>query len=132
MPSSPRSSDGASIRHSRGVSTPPVRSVHPMEPSGSLGWSGAAAMAMTTPNRSIARWRDVEAEHHPALVMLGDVAVSHPAPGIRDVEQDVDDLAGAHQHGVLPDEVRLDDVVAREDHEPARPMDVERVRHRMI
>ena len=30
---------------------------------------------------------DGEGEHHPALVVLGDVAVSHPAAGIGDVEQ---------------------------------------------
>ena len=49
----------------------------------------------------------VEAEHHAALVVLGDVAVGHPAPGVGDVEQDVDGLAGADEHGVLPDQVRL-------------------------
>jgi hypothetical protein len=38
---------------------------------------------------------DVEAEHHPALVMLGDVAVGHPATRVRHVEQDLDRLAGA-------------------------------------
>src|SRR5437868_10665347 len=41
---------------------------------------------------------DVEAEHHPALVMLGDVAVRHPPARIRDVEQDVDGLASADEH----------------------------------
>jgi RimK family alpha-L-glutamate ligase len=75
---------------------------------------------------------DVEAEHHPALVMLGDVAMSHPAAGVRHVEEDVDGLAGAHEHRVLPDQVRLDDVVAREDQEAAGAVDVERVRHRMV
>src|SRR5215204_685553 len=33
---------------------------------------------------------DVEAEHHSALVVLGDVAVGHPAPDVGHVEQDVD------------------------------------------
>src|SRR5262245_8960925 len=75
---------------------------------------------------------DVEAEHHPALVVLGDVTVRHPATGVRDVEQDVDGLPRAHEHCVLPDEVRLDDVVAREDHKPAGTVDVERMRHRVI
>ena len=75
---------------------------------------------------------DVEAEHHPALVVLGDVAVGHPATRVCDVEQDVDNLAGADQDRVLPNEVRLDDVVAREDQESAGPVNVERVRHRMI
>jgi hypothetical protein len=37
MLSSPRSSGRASVRHSRAVSTPPVRSVHPMDPIGSVG-----------------------------------------------------------------------------------------------
>jgi hypothetical protein len=45
--------------------------------------------------------------------VLGDVAVSHPAPRVRDVEQDVDRLAGTDEDRVLPDEVGLDDVVAR-------------------
>jgi hypothetical protein len=36
---------------------------------------------------------DREAEHHAALMMLGDGAVRHPASGIRDVEEDVDRLA---------------------------------------
>jgi hypothetical protein len=39
---------------------------------------------------------DDEAEHHAALVVLGDVAVSHPVTGVGDLEQDVDGLAGAH------------------------------------
>jgi hypothetical protein len=30
-----------------------------------------------------------EVEHHPALVVFGDVAMCHPDAGIRDVEQDV-------------------------------------------
>src|SRR3954466_781329 len=40
MLSSPRSRGRASVRHSRAVSTPPVRSVHPMDPIGSVdrGW----------------------------------------------------------------------------------------------
>ena len=75
---------------------------------------------------------DVEGEHHPALVVLGDVAVGHPATWICDVEQDVDDLSRPDEHGVLPHEVRLDHVVAREDHEPASAMNVERVRHRVV
>src|ERR1044072_1953622 len=43
------------------------------------------------------RRRDGEAEHHPALMVLGDVAVRHPPTRIRDVEQDVDGLAGANE-----------------------------------
>jgi hypothetical protein len=45
--------------------------------------------------------------------MLGDVAVRHPPARVGDVEQDVDGLAGADEDRVLPDEVRLDDLVAR-------------------
>ena len=37
MEGAPRSRGRASVRHSRAVSTPPVRSVHPMDPIGSLG-----------------------------------------------------------------------------------------------
>src|SRR5918999_4210709 len=40
----------------------------------------------------------VEAEHHAALQVLGDVAGGHPQPGVADVEQEVDHLAGADQH----------------------------------
>ena len=65
-------------------------------------------------------------------MVLGDVVVRHPTAGVRDVEQDVDGFAGAHKHRVFPDEVRLDNIVARQDQEPTGPVDVERVRHRMI
>ena len=75
---------------------------------------------------------DVEVEHHPALVVLGDVAVRHPAPRVGDVQEDIDDLAGAHQHRVAPDQVRLRLAVAGEDQEAASPVDVERVVHRMV
>src|SRR3954466_10176173 len=43
-----------------------------------------------------------EAEHHSTLVVLSDVAVRHPTARIGDVQQDVDRLAGKHEHGVLP------------------------------
>ena len=60
---------------------------------------------------SLARARsaagDVEAEHHAALHVLGDVAVGHPQARVGDVEQDVYGLTRAHQHGVLPDQVGL-------------------------
>ena len=55
---------------------------------------------------------DIEAEHHSALVMLGNVAVSHPSARIRDIEEDVDGFPGADENGVFPDEVRLIDAVA--------------------
>ncbi len=64
--------------------------------------------------------------------MLGDVAVRHPAARIRDVEQDVDGLASADEHRVLPDEVRLENIIARQDQKPAGPVHMKRVRHRMI
>ena len=41
--------------------------------------------------------------------------------GVGDVEQDVDGLAGADEHRVLPDEVRLDNIVTRQDQEAGRP-----------
>ena len=55
-------------------------------------------------SRTVARFLrvDVEAEHHAALVVLGDVAMRHPPSRIRDFEQDVDRLAGRDQHGVFP------------------------------
>jgi hypothetical protein len=74
---------------------------------------------------------DVEAEHH-ALVVLGDVAVGHPAPGVGDVEEDVDGLSGADEYRVFPDEVRLDDVIPSEDEEAAGPVHVEGMRHRVV
>ena len=36
---------------------------------------------------------NVEAEHHAALVVLGDVTVRHPQAGVRDIEEDVDGFA---------------------------------------
>src|SRR5262249_36991932 len=67
-----------------------------------------------------------------ALVVLRDVAVGHPDARVRHVEEYVDGLAGADEHGVLPDEVRLRDAVTREDEEPPSAMNVEGVRHRMV
>ena len=74
--------------------------------------------------------RHGEAEHHAALHVLGDVAVRHPQAGVGDVEQDVDGLAGADQHGVLPHQVGLGHAVAGEHQEPAGAVQVERVVHR--
>src|SRR6188508_1157440 len=75
---------------------------------------------------------DREVEHHPALVVLGDVAVRHPDAGVCDVEKDVDRLASRDEHCVFPDEVRLDDPVAGEDQEAAGTVDVERMMHWMV
>ena len=75
---------------------------------------------------------DVEAEHHPALVVFGDVAVRHPQAGVGDVEQDVDGLAGANEHGVLPGQVGFGDPVSGEDEEAAGAVDVEGVVHGMV
>ena len=68
----------------------------------------------------------------PLSVVLGDVAVRHPQPGIGDVQQDVDGLARAQQHGVLPHQVRLRLAVPGQDEEPAGAVDVERVVHRVV
>ena len=51
---------------------------------------------------------------------------------VGDVEQDVDDLAGTHEHGVLPHQVGLDLAVAGQDQEPSRAVNVEGVMHRMV
>ena len=51
---------------------------------------------------------ELETEHHPALGVLGDMAVRHPQPGVRDVQQDVDRLAGSHEHCVFPDNLRAE------------------------
>ena len=75
---------------------PPSRPPH-TPPQSDLGTSSAV----------VVRRFDVEAEHHPALVMLGDMAVRHPDARLGHVEQDVDGLAGPDEDGVLPDEVLL-------------------------
>ena len=76
--------------------------------------------------------RDVEAEHHSALVMFGDMAVRHPDAGVGDVEQDIHRLPGSYEHGVLPHEVLLCRAVPCEHDEPASPMDMKRVVHRVV
>jgi hypothetical protein len=68
----------------------------------------------------------VEAEHHAALQLLGDMAVGHPQARVGHVEQDVHHLAGADQHRVLPDQVLLDHSIAGQDQEPAGAVEVER------
>ena len=50
---------------------------------------------------SFGRGRDVEAEHHPALDVLGDVAVRHPPSRVGRIEKDVHDVTGPYQNGVL-------------------------------
>src|SRR4029450_9597787 len=70
--------------------------------------------------------------HHAALHVLGDVAVGHPQARVGHVEQDVHDLAGADQHGVLPDQVVLDHAVAGQDQEPPGPVQVEGVVHGVV
>ena len=66
---------------------------------------------------------NLEREHHPGLVMLGDMAVRHPCPGVH-VEQNVDSFARSYEYGVLPDEVPLLHVVSGENQEPAGAVDV--------
>jgi len=58
--------------------------------------------------------------------------VRHPDSGIGDVQQDVDGLTSADQHGVLPHQVRFHLPVAGHDQEPAGAVHVERVVHRVI
>ena len=53
-------------------------------------------------------------------------------PGVRDVEQDVDGLAGSEEDRVLPDEIGFGLAVTREHDEAAGAVDVERVVHRVI
>src|SRR3954462_91202 len=86
-------------------------------------------------SRRYLRWvaaRDVEAEHHPALSVLGDVAVCHPQSWIGDVEQDVHGLSRSNQNGVLPHEVGLRLAVTREHQEASSSVHVERMVHRMV
>ena len=75
---------------------------------------------------------DLETEHHPALGVLGDMAVRHPQTGVRDIQQDVDRLAGSHEHCVFPDQIGLRLAVPRENEETARAVNVKWVVHRMI
>ena len=65
-------------------------------------------------------------------MVLGDVAVGHPLPGVGHVQHDVDGLAGAHEDRVAPHQIGVGDAVAREDEEPAGSVDVERVVHRVV
>jgi hypothetical protein len=44
---------------------------------------------------------DIEPEHHPALDVLGDVAVRHPPSRVGRIEKDVHDVTGPYQNGVL-------------------------------
>ena len=60
------------------------------------------------------------------------MAVGHPQARIGDVQQDVHRLPGTNQHGVLPDQVRLDDPVPGQDQEAPCPVDMERMVHRMV
>jgi hypothetical protein len=75
---------------------------------------------------------DTESQHHATLVVLGDVAMGHPEPGPRDLQENVDRLAGRDEDRVLPDEVRFHDSVARKNEETAGAMDVEGVMHWVI
>jgi trehalose/maltose hydrolase-like predicted phosphorylase len=74
----------------------------------------------------------LEAEHHAALDVFGDVAVSHPAPGAADIEQDVDNLTGPNQNGVLPDEVGFGHTAPVEHQETTRAVNMERMLHLMV
>src|SRR3954451_8113974 len=62
--------------------------------------AGPAHRSRDLPHALVRSLLHVEAEHHAALVVLGDVAVGHPEPGVGHVEQDVDRLAGLDEHGV--------------------------------
>ena len=75
---------------------------------------------------------DLETEHHPALGVLGDMAVRHPQTGVRDGQQDVDRLAGSQEHRVFPDQIGFRLAVPRENEETACAVDVKWVVHRMI
>jgi hypothetical protein len=76
--------------------------------------------------------RDGEAEHHPALVVLGYVTVRHPETRLAHVQEDVDGLPGPDEHRVLPNQIRLDKAVSAQDEKAARAVDMERVMHRMV
>src|SRR5918994_3049813 len=97
--------------------------------SGSYSYSGPFTRAWGGLLRTLVH---VEAEHHPALVVFGDVTVRHPGAGIGDVQEDVHRFSGPHQHRVLPDEIRLVDAVPGEDQEPSCAVHMEWVRHGMV
>src|SRR5512133_3270817 len=96
-----------------------------------LAWSFLVGSGCRWPARPSAGGH-VEAEHHAALHVLGDVAVGHPQARVGHVEQDVYGLNRTHQHGVLPHQVGLGDPVAGQYQEPAGAVQVERVVHGMV
>src|ERR687897_3025606 len=120
----------------------PCASVRAVKPAMSAKAKVAAALLITRRSYSYLRtltraWRGllrglihVEAEHHPALVVFGDVAVRHPGAGIRNVQEDVDRLPGSDEHRVLPDQIRLLDAVPSEDQKPPGAVNMEGVGHR--
>ena len=73
-----------------------------------------------------------EAEHHPALVMLGDVTVRHPKSRVGYVEQDVDGSPVRTEHGSFQTRLAFCLAISRENDEPSGAMDVERVMHRVV
>src|SRR5262245_1685644 len=77
------------------------------------------------------RFFNREAEHHPTLEVLRDVAMQHPDAGIAHIDQDVDRLPRGHQHCVLPGQVVIPRSVAGE-HEEALAVDVDRMLHGMV
>jgi hypothetical protein len=70
-------------------------------PFATLTLQATVSFGQTVPSVVVCR-SDVEAEHHPALVMLGDVAVRHPEARVADVQEDVHPLPGTYEHSVLP------------------------------
>ena len=111
-----------------------LRATGPEARSGATGsdWPEAVLHSCETETFPDVPWQDVEAEHHPALVMFGNVAMRHPTAWVGHVEEDVHRLACSDEHRVLPDEVRLLDAVSCKDEEAPSAVDVEGVRHRMI
>src|SRR4051812_35036873 len=97
-----------------------------------LSGAGALGLGQGTRLTRAGGGPDVETEHHSAFDVLGDVAVGHPAPRIRDLEQDVDGLPSRDKDGVLPDQVLVGGTVAGKDQESTGTMDVERMVHRMV
>src|SRR3954465_13508053 len=69
-----------------------------------------------------------EPHHHPCREMLGNVAVRHPATGIRRIEQNIHRATRGHQHSVLPGLVPSRLTIDRED-QKALPVKVDRVLH---
>ena len=86
----------------------------------------------TAPNGGRLARLHFEAEHHPALVVLRDVAIGHPGSGIRDVEEDVHGFPVRTSTVSFQTRFGSSTPSRARIREPARSVDVEWMRHGMV